>query len=187
MVTFVSLLQLIYDELKTVVQNSTSVATPDDHVGILDRSKDLTTPFFGFEWTMNPEPRGMGGNVRNGKTYTDNNGVITSVDKIRDYRVVIDIGVTVDGDQPRVRDGYLEDVQSHFTDLVDDSSKLHENVHRIREDGAIPSSVQGDGDVGVLLTYAIEFHTAGQVSIPAAETIDWGVNADGEDAYPEKY
>lgn len=188
MVSFTTLLQTVYDELKLIVQNNTSVSDPDAHVGLLQRTADQETPFFGFQWTMNPEPRGIGGNVRTAAVNTANGGDTESVERVRDYRLMLDVGVTVDGDEPRTRDEYLGAVQSRFADFIDDSSVLHSDVHRVREDGAIPSNVQASGgDVGVLLTYAVEFKTAETVSVPTMETIDWDVDSEGSDAYPEEY
>lgn len=186
MVNIVTLLQAIYDELKTIVQNQTSVSTPDNHVGVLDRTKDQATPFFGFEWTQAPVERGMGGNVRVSSINTDGGGDVTGADHARDYRLTIDVGVTVDGDNPRQRDEYMDDVQSHFAQFIREPTGLHQDVHRVRETGAIPAEVQG-GDVGVLVTYDIEFPATDTVSLPTAETIDWDVDEDGTDAYPEKY
>lgn len=186
MVDIVTLLQAIYDELKAIVQNETSASTPDDHVGVLNRTKDTQTPFFGFEWTQAPVSRGMGGNVRPLGANTDNNGNVTGADHARDYRLTIDLGVTVDGDEPRQRDEYMNDIQSHFSQFIREPTQLQQDVHRVREAGAIPADVQG-GDVGALVTYEIEFPTTDTVSLPTADTIDWDVDADGTDAYPEQY
>lgn len=187
MVSFVALLQAIYDELKVVVQNNTSVSTPDDHVGVLDRIEDIETPFFGFEWTLNPDALGIGGNVRNGQITTDASGDIDSVEKLRDYELMIDFAVVVDGDYPRERDGYLGNVQTHFSNYVDYPSDLHSDVRRVREVGAFQSG-GGDGrDIGFRATYSINFHTSGSISVPPASTVDWDVDSDSTDAYPEKY
>lgn len=187
MVTVVTLLQQIYDELLVFVNDNTSVSTAEDHVGVLNRTKDITTPFFGFEWTVNPNAMGMGGNVRNGAVSTDGSGNVDSVEKIRDYQATIDFGVVVDGDSPRTRDEYLAEIQNHFAPLVDNASDLHSDVRRVREAGAFPSG-GGDGrDVGFRISYTIEFCSSSTVDIPAAETIDWDVDAEGTDAYPENY
>lgn len=186
MVDAVTLLQAIYDELKVIVQNETNVSEPDDHVGMLDRSKDENLPFFGFEWTMNPVSRGMGGNVRIGSVNTDNSGDVTGAEQVRDYRLMIDVGVTVDGDNPRQRDTYLGDIQSHFAGFIREPTSLQADVHRVRDAGAIPAGVQG-GDVGALQTYEIEFPAYDTISVPTAETVDWDVDADSTDAYPEEY
>lgn len=186
MVTFVTLLQIVYDELKGVVQNNTTVSTPDDHVGVMDRSLDQATPYFGFDYDQNAINRGMGGNVRNRAVNTDSNGDVTSVEKVRDYELLLDIGVVVDGDEPRQRDEYISAVQDHWMDIVDDASKLHDDVHRVRDEGVIPQAVQG-GDVGAMHTYAIEFVSGKDISVPTADNIDWDVDVSGTDAYPENY
>lgn len=187
MVTFIDLLQLVYDELKAVVSANTSVSNPDDHVDVLDRQEDYATPFFGFEWQINPNSQGMGGNVRNGATATDTDGDVTSVEKIRDYVAFIDVGVVLDGDKPHLRDEYLVDVQDHFSGFVDDTDALHADIHRVREDGALPSGGGDDRDIGYRISYRIEFHTATTADIPGAKNVSWDVDADGSDAYPEQY
>lgn len=187
MVSFVSFLQLIHDELVVVVTDNTTVTTPADHVDVLSRTEDNEMPFFGFEYQIIPNSRGLGGNVRNGNVSTDSNDNVTSVEKIRDYEAILDFGVVLDGDRPRQRDEYLGEVQDHFAAFVDDSSKLHADVHRVREDGALPDSGGDSRDVGIRVTYRIEFISSQDQSIPAAETIDWDVDVSGTDAYPEHY
>jgi len=62
MATLVEILQTLYDELKAAVSGLSAVGDPNDHVGVLQRTKDYTTPFFGFEWNSQPTRRGFGGN-----------------------------------------------------------------------------------------------------------------------------
>jgi hypothetical protein len=188
MVTTADLLQIVYDELKVIVTDETSISDADPHVGVLNRTKDIETPFFGFEYTLNAISRGMGGNVRVRKVQTDTNGDVTGVIKARDYEMILDIGVVVDGDHPRRRDNYMTAVQEHFAEYVDDPPLLDGDVNSLEESIVEPSpGTFANRDTTSRLTYNIEYAATMQKDLPTAETVDWSVDADGVDAYPENY
>lgn len=185
MVTLAELLQTIYEELLIVCQELTNVSDVNDHVGVLDRTEDIVTPFFGFEWNYQPLAKGMGGNRR--PVSTSVSGSDFNIETVRDYRLILDFGVVVDGDVPRQRDQYLGTVQSHFSYFIDNTSELHEDITRMREGSGSPSNAGQTGNVGFRATFEIDFKAYDTVTEPVAESVNLNVDVDGTDTYPENY
>lgn len=191
MVSLPVLLQSVYDELKTVMNATTSVSNTDKHVGVLDRTKDVSYPFFGFEWQQNPVNRGTGGNQEVDGITTNASNNTDGVNIAEDYDLIIDIGILVEGDQPRAADQHFSDVQSHFNKFINSPTDLHGDVERVRDQGALPANLGQQQDVGIRKTYLIRYKTTRTESLPPAENVDWDVDLDldagDEDVYPEKY
>lgn len=193
MVTTVELLQTIHDELTTVCADATSVSASnaDEHVGLLNRvnPSDVVTPFFGFEWSVTPIRRGMDGSVHVDSINTTG-GNIDSVTYRTERRCFLDIGILVDGDQIRTRDEYFDAVHGEFVPYIRDPSSFGADVTDVDSDGAEPSSL-ADFDAGLRQSYTIDYHTYSDESVPAAKTVNWGVDVveDGSttNAYPEEY
>lgn len=186
MVTLVELLQRLYEELKVVANDSASLSNTDEHVGVLNRTKDIETPFFGFEWQRTPYSYGFGGNQRITEV-NSTDGSIDSVDRTRDYVLNLDVGVVVDGDSPRKRDTYFSNVDAHFADFVDDPTALNEDVDRVRDEGTLPGTGMQGGDSTIRTSYSIRFSTTDTDSIVATETVNFDLDADSVDTYPEQY
>lgn len=192
MVSTVSLLDEIYDQLKVVANDSASLDDADKHVGLLNRTKDIQTPFFGFEWSSVPNNRGMGGNreVESIEEYdADATSIPDTLDVVygRDYTMTVDFGVVVDGDNARLRDKYYENVQAHFSSFADKPSSLNEDVDRVREQSATPSPPGADGNASVRLTFEIDYTATQTDTVPAAKDVSLDLDVDGTDTYPENY
>lgn len=187
MATIIGILDAVFTELVAVAGNDIGVATPKDHVDIMDRSEDLVTPFLGFSWDRTPVDYGFGGNSRTTAINTDNNGDITSVDKVTDFNLVVDIGVVVDGDNPRLRDQYLTYVESHFDQFIDHPTNFHADADTFRAAGMFPQEMGAGSDVGGRVSYEIRYRRLRTESVPSADTVNWNVDVSGVDAYPENY
>lgn len=189
MVTTQNLLQAIYDELTALCANQTSVSDADDHVGLLNRTSDVSTPFFGFEWSTEPRSRGINENV-----YVDSvteNGDTVDVAYRYERELFLDIGVLVDGDNPRTRDAYYDAVTNRFVPYTRSPEGLHPDVREVESRGATPESLAGDVDVGIRQTYVVDYSTTVSETIPAATSVNLDIDSieDGPDTdvYPEKF
>lgn len=185
MVTLVELLQRIYEELVTVCGNQTSVSDPYEHVDVLDRESDIVTPFFGFEWTVNSNSRGMGGNRR----VVDKTAVSDTIEYTvaMEYVLTVDLAVVVDGDEPRARTEYLSATQQHFSNFISNPEDLDVDVERVREQNTVPSPSGQTGDVSARATFEIEYSSYDTVTDPAAATVNLDVDVNDIDVYPEQY
>lgn len=192
MATLITILQSVYDELVDIADTHTGVTTPEDHVGVLNRTKDIQTPFFGFEWQQNAVNRGIGGNLETEGTTTNSDGNVDGVNVSADYDLIVDIGIITDDDSIRTRDEYFGRVQERFNSFVNKPTNLHQDVERVRDEGAIPANMGDNRDVGVRKTYSIRYpSTELHEPLPPAENIDWNVDLDidtgTKDTYPEEY
>lgn len=192
MVSLITLLQTIYDELKVVLNDSTTVTTPDDHVGVLNRTHDIQTPFFGFEWQQRPVSRGTAGNREVEQLTSNTDGNVDGVDVSHDYDLIVDMGIIVDGDEIRTRDQYFGNLEDHFSPYINNPTDLHADLQRFRDEGAIPANLGDSRDVGVRKTYRIRYPRTTHEDLPPAESVDWGIDLTEDDSkvadvYPEKY
>jgi len=204
MVSLDALLQLIFEELKTVIDAETGVTTPGNHVGLFDREKDIQTPFFGFEWTLNTINRGLGGNRRIagensvGTHDVDGTHTVTSTDDTtdediiefivaRDYLLTIDLGAVADGDSPRQRTKYMEALRYYFSQFTDSPNELDPDVNRVREMATTPSPTGNDLNASARVTFEIEYTTYDIVEESSVESVDLDIDVSNTDTYPENY
>jgi len=188
MVTTQNLLQAIYDELTDLCANQTSVSDADDHVGLLNRTSDVSTPFFGFEWSTEPVSRGI--NDNRVESVNENNDTV-DVTYRYERELFLDIGVLVEGDTPRTRDAYYDAVTNNFVPYTRSPDTLHPDVSAVEPRGATPESLGGDVDVGVRQTYVIDYATNVVETLPATKNVNLGIDSieGGPDAdvYPEQF
>jgi len=188
MATLIDVLDALYGVLIDVAETDMSIPASESqkHVDVLDRTEDIATPFLGFEWQRNPLDIGFGGNRRvTGIGYT--NGDIDTVTAASDYELIVDIGVLVDGDAPRQSYEYLLDVDDAMTPFTDQPTLLQSDVCKVRDNGSTPSDLGAAADVGVRSTWIIEYERFVDEEATPAQSVDFDVDANGVDAYPENY
>jgi len=189
MVSTVGLLQTVHDELAAVCDGATGVPSTDveRHVGLLNRVSpaDVVTPFFGFEWFVEPIERGIDGSVHVEAVRTDGSGVGDVVLRT-ERRATVDVGIVVGGDDARRRDEYYEAVHERFAPYVRVASLLHDDVDDVSSGEGEPTSLTDGLDAGLRQRYVIEFHSTTTTTVPTAEIIDASVTADdsNDGAYP---
>jgi hypothetical protein len=189
MATYIDVLDALYDVLISVAEDDVGISASESqkHVDVLDRTEDLATPFFGMEWQRNSINIGFGGNRRVTGIGYANDGDIETITTTSDHELIVDIGVLVDGDWPRGRDQYFLYVDDAMGPFIESPQDLHADVCEVRDSGVIPSDLGANADVGVRSTWTIEYEKHSDESATPAESVDFDVDANGVDAYPEHY
>lgn len=109
-------IEWVADELVTVVDDTTSVSTPSNHVDLVEEFDEQTYPFVGIrKLASNPQSAGIG----NGRLFVDSftyndSGVLTSITYRRETRLRIEMIPTTD-DDAGLREDLATAIADHFS------------------------------------------------------------------------
>lgn len=149
----------LYDALVTIVSNTTSVSTPENHVDVLQhRSEDRPFPFVSFEAFGSPHNRGFDGNIHvANEVYSS--GEIDYVQYRRDTRLNVDIAVEMDGGDAQAKDDLYTAVQDHFSTYVARTKpeNFHSDVYEITDEGFDDESDRSNNIMGDRQSYMIGY------------------------------
>lgn len=153
----------VYSELKTVITDNTSVSTPKEHVGILNRDNDAVYPFLGFEILAgNRINTGITGDTRVDALILDASDNLDKVRYRRDYELFVDIGVLADDSDDEQKDALYTDLVDHFDSFSGETvgkepSDLQSDVSEIEDQGFDDAAPNSPGVVGDRQTFRLEY------------------------------
>lgn len=183
------LLTWLMDNTESVVtdSNSISVSDPSTHVDVADAHDESVYPFIGIQpISMSPVSGGLGKkNLTTTAIRTDNTDTFVGVTGTlrRDFSIEI---IPVTDDDHAVRDALTDEILLYFETLVD-VGDTPDDITGLSTGQSTPSG-RADSFVranGVELSGTLHTHT--DTDLPAAESVNWKIDVDGNDAYPEKY
>jgi len=176
MASQLGILDAFYDELKTVLNQSSavSVADPTDHAGLLKRHDGSTYPYIGIErfGVGDAQSMGIGGPERVVNRTYDGGGNLTQHTKRRRKNLRVEMAGVIDDGDVRSASNLLTEIEDHFVVLLGDTDQLHDDIHRMTNGGRRDVSRPGDGVVGERLRYDVEYNRDRTVDVTAMGSLD---------------
>lgn len=136
MATKLDVLDAVHELLATTISNTVDgINTPYEHVRLTEQTEDAETrlPAYTLDAFASDETVGLGGDVLTADTTVT--GAETTVTKLREKELTLDIAAHAAGDDARMVSTLYAAAEAAFVDIEDRPEELHADVRDVNIDG----------------------------------------------------